>query len=167
VQEMPLHPAIVHVPLGLSLVVPLLAAAVGFALFKGWIGKPTWLVIVALQAVVLVGGLAAMNTGEQEAEVVEKVVAEPLIEQHEEKAEAFVWSAGITLALAVVVLLLGPRHAGIMALVTALSAVVTLGLGYRVGHSGGELVFKHGAATAYTEPAPPRGGAASLDHDSD
>ena len=71
-------------------------------------------------------------------------------EEHEERAEAFVWSAGITLAFSVAVLVLGPGQVGVAALVTALAAAVTLALGYRVGHSGGELVFKHGAAAAYT-----------------
>jgi uncharacterized membrane protein len=149
-QGIPLHPALVHVPLGLSLVMPIVAAAIGFALLKGWANKPMWLVVIALQAVVLVGGLAAMNTGEEEEEVVEKIVDERFIEEHEERAEAFVWSAGITLALSVAVLVLGPGQVGVAALVTALAAAVTLALGYRVGHSGGELVFKRGAAAAYT-----------------
>lgn len=160
-QGIPLHPALVHVPLGLSLVMPIVAAAIGFALLKGWATKPMWLVVIALQAVVLVGGLVAMNTGEDEEEVVEKVLDERFIEEHEERAEAFVWSAGITLALSAAVLVLGPQQTGIAALITALAAAVTLGLGYRVGHSGGELVFKHGAAAAYTGSAPAVGGAAS------
>jgi len=147
----PLHPALVHIPLGLSVVMPLLAAAIGLALLKGWATKPMWLVVIALQAVVLVGGLAAMNTGEEEEEVVEKVVEERLIEEHEERAEAFVWSAGVTLALSSAVLVLGPQQVGAAALVTAAAAAVTLGLGYGVGHSGGELVFKHGAAAAYAD----------------
>ena len=152
-QGIPLHPALVHVPLGLSLVMPIVAAAIGFALLKGWANKPMWLVVIALQAIVLVGGLVAMNTGEDEEEVVEKIVDERFIEEHEERAEAFVWSAGITLALSAAVLVLGPQQVGIAAMVTALAAAVTLGLGYRVGHSGGELVFKHGAAAAYADGA--------------
>jgi uncharacterized membrane protein len=149
-QGIPLHPAVVHVPLGLSLVIPLVAATVGYALLKGWATKPVWLIVIALQALVLVGGLAAMNTGENEEDVVERVLSERLIEAHEEKAEAFVWSAGITLALSVAVLALGPQQVGAAAIATSLAAAVTLGLGYRVGHSGGELVFKHGAASAYS-----------------
>jgi uncharacterized membrane protein len=149
-QGIPLHPALVHVPLGLALVMPIVAAAIGFALLKGWANKPMWLVVIALQALVLVGGLVAMNSGEDEEEIVEKIVDERFIEEHEERAEAFVWSAGITLALSAVVLVLGPQQVGIAAMVTALATVVTLVLGYRVGHSGGELVFKHGAASAYT-----------------
>jgi hypothetical protein len=168
-QGIPLHPALVHVPLGVSVVMPLIAAAIGFALLKGWANKPMWLVVIALQAVVLVGGLAAMNTGEDEEEVVEKVVDEKLIKEHEEKAEAFVWSAGITLALSAAVLVLGPQQVGIAAMVTALAAAITLGLGYRVGHSGGELVFKHGAASAYAGGATTGegGGAAQADTDDD
>lgn len=152
-EGIPLHPALVHIPLGLSVVMPVLAAAIAVALLKGWATKPMWLAVIALQAVVLVGGLAAMNTGEEEEEVVEKVVDERFIEEHEERAEAFVWSAGVTLALSAAVLVLGPQQVGAAALVTAAAAAVTLGLGYRVGHSGGELVFKHGAGSAYAGPA--------------
>jgi hypothetical protein len=166
-QGIPLHPALVHVPLGLSLVMPIVAAGIGFALLKGWATKPMWLVVIALQAVVLVGGLAAMNSGEEEEEVVEKVVNERLIEEHEEKAEAFVWSAGLTLALSVTVLVLGAQQVGIAAMVTALAAAVTLGLGYRVGHSGGELVFKHGAAAAYTGGAAAGGGGSPVEPEDD
>ena len=170
-QGIPLHPALVHVPLGLSLVMPIVAAAIGYALLRGWANKPMWLVVVALQAVVLVGGLVAMNSGEQEEEVVEKVVNERFIEEHEEKAEAFVWGAGITLALSAAVLVLGPQQVGVAAMVTALAAAVTLGLGYRVGHSGGELVFKHGAAAAYTggtaAGGTERGGGSAAEPDED
>jgi len=148
-EEIPLHPALVHIPLGLSVVMPVLAAAIGLALLKGWATKPMWLVVIALQAVLVVGGLAAMNTGEDEEEVVEELVDERFIEEHEERAEAFVWGAGVTLALSAAVLVLGPQQVGAAALVTAAAAAVTLGLGYRVGHSGGELVFRHGAASAY------------------
>jgi len=157
-QGIPLHPALVHIPLGIALIMPLLAAVIGVALLKGWATKPMWLVVVGLQAIVLVGGLVAMNTGEDEEEVVEKVLDEKLIKEHEERAEAFVWGAGITLALGVVTLVLGPQQVGIAAMVTTLAALVTLGLGYRVGHSGGELVFKHGAASAYTGAAAGAGG---------
>ena len=152
-EGIPLHPALVHIPLGLSVVMPVLAAAIAVALLKGWATKPMWLVVIALQAVVLLGGLAAMNSGGEEEEVVEKVVDERFIEQHEESAEAFVWSAGVTLALSMAVLVLGPQQVGAAALVTAAAAAVTLGLGYRVGHSGGELVFRHGAAAAYAGAA--------------
>lgn len=152
-EGIPLHPALVHIPLGLSVVMPVLAAAIAVALLKGWATKPMWLVVIALQAVVLLSGLAAMNSGEEEEEVVEEVVDERFIEQHEERAEAFVWSAGVTLALSMAVLVLGPQQVGAAALVTAAAAAVTLGLGYRVGHSGGELVFRHGAAAAYAGAA--------------
>jgi uncharacterized membrane protein len=166
-QEIPLHPAIVHVPLGLALVLPFIAAAMALALQKGWASKSMWLIVVALQAVVLVGGLVAMNSGEDEEEAVEKVVNERFIEEHEERAEAFVWSAGITLALSVAVLVVGPQQVGTAAMVTALAAGVTLGLGYRVGHSGGELVFKHGAAEAYRSDAAEGGGGFHGDADED
>lgn len=149
-QDVPLHPAIVHVPIGLAVVMPLVTAGLALALSRGWLPKRAWAVAVALQALVVAGGFVAMETGEDEEETVEAVVAERLIEEHEERAELFLWSAGITLAVSAVGLAVGPQTVASIALATTVAAGVTLALGYRVGHSGGELVFKHGAASAYS-----------------
>jgi len=134
-------------------VAPLIAAGLAAALARGLVDKRTWAVVIVLQAIVVLGGFAAMNTGEAEEETVERVVDERWIEEHEERAEPFVWSAGITLVLATSVLVLGPARIATAAAATVLGTVVTLVLAYRVGHAGGELVFKHGAASAYATPA--------------
>jgi uncharacterized membrane protein len=159
-QGIPLHPAIVHIPIGLAVAMPLVASAVALALFKGWVRKPAWAIVVGLQALVLVGGLVAMETGEDEEEAVERVVDERFIEEHEERAEGFVWAAGITLAFAAAGLVVGPERLAMVAAATSIATLVTLAQGYRVGHSGGELVFKHGAAAAYTDAAPKAVGSA-------
>ena len=147
---LPLHPAIVHVPLGLSLVVPLLGAGIWWASRRGWLPVRAWLLVVALQAVIVAGGYAALETGEHEEDRVERVVAESRIERHEERAELFMAGAGITLGLAALALLpLGERRQRVVAGVAVLSSVAALGLGVSLGHSGGELVYRHGAANAY------------------
>ena len=69
--SLPLHPAIVHLPLGLAFLMPALALGFGWALWTGRIRARAWIAIVALQAVLLGGGLAAMNTGEREEDRVE------------------------------------------------------------------------------------------------
>ena len=65
--SLPLHPAIVHLPLGLAFVIPALAVGFAWALWTGRIRqRASWIAILALQAVLLTAGLAAMNTGERE-----------------------------------------------------------------------------------------------------
>jgi hypothetical protein len=107
-----------------------------------------------LQVFLLVGGLVAMEAGEDEEERVEQIVGEDHIEEHEERAEAFVWASGVVLAFAVSVLFVPAGK--VSAAVAALAAVGTLvvaGAGYLTGHSGGRLVYVHGAASAYTTGA--------------
>lgn len=145
---LPLHPAIVHIPLGVAIVVPLVALVGLWLLFRRG-GKSGWLIAVALQAVVVVGGAVAMNTGEADEEVVERVVSEAAIEAHEEAAEVFVWVAGAVLALAGIALLLPASKGRWVAAVASAGTVAVLALGLQVGHAGGELVYRHGAAQAH------------------
>jgi uncharacterized membrane protein len=144
----PLHPAVVHVPLGLAFAAPLFFAGLALALRKAWLPRRSWLLGVALQALLLAGVFVAMETGEDEEERVEEVVRKQIIHEHEERAEALAWGAGITLAVSLSVFVLAER-AGAAALATTIAALVTLALAYRTGISGGELVYRHGAASAY------------------
>jgi hypothetical protein len=47
------------------------------------------------------------------------------------------------------------RGARLLALVGTIGTLVVFAMGYRVGHLGGELVYRHGAARAYETSAPP------------
>ena len=148
--SLPLHPAIVHLPMGLAMIMPILAVGFTWAVVTGRLRPRAWLAIVAMQALLLGAGLVAINTGGHEEDRVERIVAEGPIEQHEEYAEQFVWAAGATLALAVLVLAVRrPAQTLAMSGVVALTVTVA-GLGVRVGHAGGRLVYVHGAAAAYT-----------------
>ena len=147
---LPLHPAIVHLPLGLAVVAPVLAFGVALAIRRGLLPRRSWLIVVGLQAVVFAGGLVALRTGQQDEERVEDRVAERVVERHEALAERFVWSAGGTLALGATALALGshPATATLMA-ATTLATVVTAGVGVQTGHAGGAIVHgPGGTATA-------------------
>ena len=96
--SLPLHPAIVHLPLGLAFVIPALAAGFAWALWTGRVRpRGAWLTVIALQALLLGSGFVAMNTGEREEDRVERIVPDAAIERHEEYAEQFVWAVGLTL----------------------------------------------------------------------
>lgn len=159
VNQTPLHPILVHLPLTLAVLMPLVAFGLLLALWRQWLPRRTYLLAVILQALLVGGGMLAIRSGEADEERVERVVAEAAIETHGEAAEAFVWAAGIALALMILPLLLRKDPAVRLAMLTAAAAtVIVLGLGYRAGKAGGELVYRHGAASAFV------GSAGAADH---
>ena len=165
----PLHPAIVHFPIVLAVLAPLLAAAALWAIHSRRLPARSWLGIVALQAVLVCTAWAATESGEWEEERVERVVAESHIEDHEEAAERFLVLAALVFPLAAAGLLAGPVGAINRALTVALS-LAALGAAGAAGHSGGELVYRHGAAAAYVQPGTKETGsplAYSEHHDED
>lgn len=151
----PTHPLFVHLPMALAVLMPLLSFGLLLAWWRGWFRPRTWSIAVAAQALLAVSGFVAMRTGEADEERVERVVAESAIEAHEEAAELFTWSAVLVLALSVLPLLLHrrPAPAQVAALGASVATLAVLGLGYRVGAAGGELVYRHGAANAFTTAA--------------
>lgn len=157
------HPKVVHVPMALGVLMPLIAGGLALAWWRGWLPWRAWLAAVALQAVLVGSGVLALRTGEAEEERVEPVVSEGLIEAHEEAAERFVWASGAVLGVMLVAAAFGARRAGLpIAAAATLGTLLVLVLGHRTGQAGGSLVYEHGAARAYAGPgsAPGEPGAA-------
>ena len=151
--SLPLHPALVHVPLGLAMLLPLLAAGFAWVIWTGRAHVHVWLTIVALQALLVGAGYVSIRTGEAEEDKVETVVQKSFIHEHEARADQFVWAASATLALAVLVLVVKKQSvAGSLIAVVVVATLVVAGLAIRTGLAGGELVYVHGAASAYTSP---------------
>lgn len=172
--SLPLHPAVVHLPLGLAFVLPFLAAGFAWALWTGRISTRAWITIVALQAVLLGAGLVAMNTGEREEDRVESLVPHAAMEQHEALAEQFIWATGTTLLLAAMVLGSARRRpaARFLASATVIGTLVVGASAVRLGHAGGELVYRYNAGAAYgpaakTVAAPALTSPAAADKDDD
>jgi hypothetical protein len=144
------HPKVVHIPMALGVLMPLIAGGLALAWWRNWLPWRSWVVAVGLQAALLVSGVVALRTGEAEEERVERIVSESLIEAHEQAAEAFVWGSGAVLAIMLAAAAFGRKRPGLpIAAVATLGTVVVLGLGYRTGQAGGSLVYEHGAAQAY------------------
>jgi len=144
----PLHPAVVHFPIVLAVLMPLTALGVLIAVARGLVPGRAWAGVLLLQALLVGSTWIALETGEKEEERVEHVVAERHIEAHEEAGERFLLVAGLGL-----VALAGGLLPGLAGTVGRFAgAAVTLAVlaaGVAVGHSGGELVYEHGAASAY------------------
>ncbi len=146
----PLHPALVHVPLGLAFLIPFLALACTIGWWKGWVPKRAWAVIVVLQLVLLGAGLYVKQTGEHEARVVRRMFPRGTIHPHSEAADWFVWGAGATLVIAGLGLALTDRKARWAATAATVATFVVAAIGVRLGHLGGVLVYQKGAAMIYT-----------------
>ena len=148
----PLHPAVVHLPIALAVLIPGLAVLAMILIRRQTLPPRSWALIVLLQALLVGSGWVALRTGEQQEERVERVVAERHIESHEEAAERFLIVAGVGL-LATAGGLLRGRAGAVGRAAGTIAAFAVLAAGVDVGHSGGELVYKHGAASAYVAAA--------------
>lgn len=149
----PLHPAVVHLPIALTLLVPLFAIGTLVAIRRGAHASRTWAVTVALLAALAGSAWASVETGEQADEQVEAVVADAPIETHEEAAEAFLAASAAVLGIALLGLARG-RVGDSARWVAAAGTIVLMVMGWRVGHTGGALVYEHGAASAYVTSSP-------------
>lgn len=151
----PLHPAVVHFPIVFVALLPLVAVTALILVNRGRGVRPTWGWVVVLAVMLSASAWVAVETGEQQEEVVEEVLAsEAPMHEHEEAAEFFLF---LTLGgLAVTLLGLAPgnlggaaRYAGV------LCAFGLLAAGYETGHTGGDLVYEYGAAQAYQHAGAP------------
>jgi uncharacterized membrane protein len=146
----PLHPAIVHFPIVLAVLLPVAVVGGLVAVKRGVTTRAAWAPVLALAALLAVSSWVAVQTGEAEEEAVERVVSESAIHEHEERAEVFVPLTFVGLLVVGAGLMPGRAGAGAR-LGSAAVAVAITAFGLRVGHSGGELVYVHGAAEAYVD----------------
>lgn len=152
----PLHPAVVHLPLALAALLPLLTLLGAVAVARAWLPRRSWAAILLLHALLLGSAWAAHETGEREEERAERVVAEEHIEEHEERADVLLATAALAAAISAAGLL-GGQAGALARAACVLVSLAVMGAAIRVGHSGGELVYHHGAASAYQEEPPARG----------
>lgn len=146
----PLHPAVVHLPVAFAVILPLFAIGAIWFIRRGSRPRAAWGVTVAMAAALAASAWVSIQTGEQQEERVEDVVSERSIHEHEEAAELFLAvSAGLLIVS--VAGLAGGRLGQVGRLVTAAGTLAVLGTGWRVGHTGGMLVYRDGAGTAYAQ----------------
>lgn len=152
--DLPLHPSLVHIPIGLCMALPIVIFFIIIGIRQGWFQPKTWLVIILLQGLCFGSAIIAKNAGENEEDKVEKIVGEHALEKHEERAESFVIFSGILFVLTFAGLSSRAPIQKWGQILTLAGSLGTLGLAIFTGHSGGELVYEHGAAKAYLQDAP-------------
>lgn len=154
----PLHPAVVHFPIVLSVLLPFFAVGALLAISRGAAPWRAWALPLALAVALTASSFIALRTGEAQEDRVEEVVGEEPIHEHEEAAERFMLFSGILTALAAAGLV-GGSVGSASRIFATVSSVVVLAAGYQVGDLGGRLVYEHGAAEAYVDgPTPPGSG---------
>ena len=145
-----LHPKIVHLPIALAVLMPILAGAVWLAWKQGSLPKRAWWLVVGAQIVLAVSGFASMQTGEHDEERVEHVVGDAALDKHEDAAKVFMAGTfGVLLLAGGALLVRREERARAVAAASVLGTLAVLALGYRVGQAGGALVYEHGAANAF------------------
>ena len=149
----PLHPAIVHFPLVLAFLLPISAVIAIWTIRRGSRLTRAWLVPLAIAGALSLSSWVSVETGENQDERVEQVVAERPLETHEEAAEQFLTASIVVLLITAAGMIKG-RPGGVARYTSLAVALVLVGGAAYVGHTGGQLVYKHGAASAYATPAP-------------
>ena len=146
----PLHPAVVHLPVAFAVILPLFAIGAIWFIRRGSRPRAAWGVTVGMAAALALSAWISLETGEQQEERVEDVVSERSIHQHEEAADLFLALSAGVLVVAVAGLARG-RVGQVGRWVTAAGTLAVLGAGWRVGHTGGMLVYRDGAGSAYAQ----------------
>ncbi len=148
---LPWHPAIVHLPLSLAVLIPLLGGTLWWVARKddqlaGWVFR----LPLGAQIMALVTAIISQRTGDADHSRVKEVVDIAIIHAHEEAGEMFTIACGVVLAIWFASA--AAREAKVArtaALIAIVAGLVAGGLGLRAGHLGGELVYTHGAAEAW------------------
>ena len=146
----PLHPALVHMPVALVVLAPPIALLAVLSIRRGLLPARSWAGVVLIQALLVGSTWLAVETGEREEEAVERFVAERHIEAHEEAAERMLWLTVAAFGISLLGLSSG-RWGSLARLASLATGLAVLASGVQVGHSGGELVYRHGAASAHVD----------------
>jgi uncharacterized membrane protein len=150
-----LHPAVVHVPLGIALLLPLLCLVAVWLHFgrheESALVSRFWFAVVLALFVASAGALLSHSTGEAGEHAVEKFIPKEAIERHEDYSKIFAALIYTMTAIASLTLIVRGRLKGAGILLVTLLSLATLGAGYLTGNEGGKLVYTHKAAN-YLQP---------------
>ena len=148
---LPMHPKLVHIPMALCVLMPMIAILIFVGIRRDWFTPKAWLIAAFLQTATLVGGLAALKSGEDDGEKVEGYASEEALEEHEHRAYWFLYVAGAnTLLCGVTFFLQRDRvRQQLLAVFTIVGLAAGGYAGYRVGDAGGRLVYVANASDAH------------------
>lgn len=146
--ELPLHPAVVHFPLVLSLLIPL--SIVAIVIFGRRVNsKPLWLTPAALAVGAALTAYLSMKWGGDDWEKVVAIVGEGPLGEHADSGQRFAYALYALAALTPVLgFVKGRVRLGVSCLCVGLGAIA-VALGVKAGHTGGQVVYEFGGAAAH------------------
>jgi uncharacterized membrane protein len=140
----PLHPAIVHLPMALVVLLPLFTLGALFTISRGEKPSSSWRTVFILQMILSLSSWIAVETGEQDEDYYEHGPTEEVLEEHEELAEGFQIFTLAALPLAAAGFLAG-RIGQLARFAYMAVTIALLVVGAMVGHRGGEIIYPDGA----------------------
>ena len=158
----PLHPAVVHFPIVFAVLLPVVTIVALVLIARGARFRQAWALPALVALGLAVASFAAVRTGEAQEDRVEDAVGETPMHEHEEAAEQFLLFSLIVAGIGVIGFARGNVGTAARWITTAGALALAFG-GYRVGSSGGELVYEHGAASVYVSGAGTEGAIAAAD----
>jgi len=139
-----LHPFFIHIPLAVALILPFLS---GFALFNYRKNpenlKSFWPFVVIPVLFMSVFLMLSLSSGEEAIELLEHVMSEEPLEEHEEIAEIFAMLGYIVSLLAIFVLFMKEQVRSVLMIIVFVGSIALAGLGLATGKSGGKIVHQH------------------------
>ncbi len=145
--DLPLHPLVVHFPIVLGVLLPFVGFIFWWGIKKEIVPQRVWVLVAALALIYSVSALVATELGERDEEKVEDVVSERVIEEHEEAGELVPWVAGTLFFVSLAGYL--RQNSDRLRLTLAILSLIAIFPLVQAGHTGGELVYKYGAAIAH------------------
>ena len=145
--DLPLHPIVVHFPIAIGFLLPFLSLMLLILIKKNILPPMAWSIVVLLSGIYLGTAFIAEEMGERDEKKVEEVVGHDPLEEHEEKGELIPWIAATIFLISLTPLALNKKLE--MQLLTIVISFVGLYPLMEAGHTGGELVYKYGAAQAH------------------
>ena len=146
----PFHPALVHVPIGAAMFVPLLAFLFIVAIQKKWLTPKIWWVVVIAQLVAVLGGIMSYNSGEFAKDMVVGVVPDSPVEEHEKLAQYFMIGLSISTVISLAAAFVKAEKAALgLRVLTLLLSLGVMAVSAKAGHAGGRLIYIHYAGDAY------------------
>lgn len=135
------HAGLVHMPLALALIIPLMYAMSWLSVRKGWLGNNVWYGVVIFSVLQVLSIAVGLESGE--AAEFTASAAKDAVEAHEHMAEKFLQVWGVLGVLLVTVPFTRGRRWEMYADSAAvLLFVVQAYLAFETGHLGGELISR-------------------------
>jgi len=150
---LPTHPMLVHLPLALGALSPILCGAIGYAIGRRGAAETLWAWVVAAHFVLLASSGAAALLGETDARRIQTRIDSEAVQSHEDDGHRLLMACALAFGLALAGLVLPKRRARRAAMAAAFAAsLICATLAVVAGHGGAVLVYQHGAAAAWSEP---------------